>query len=410
MSWRDRADAAGLPARGKRYVTIAVGCTGGKHRSVAIAEALSPAGQRRRRRDASSCTATWGGSDAAPAVVALGGGHGLSASLAALRLVTDRITAVVTVADDGGSSGRLREELDVLPPGDLRMALAALCDDSEWGHQWRDVLQHRFAGAGTSAATRWATCSSSRCGTCSATPSAGLDWVGRLLGRPGPGAADGGRAAADRGQRARRRPGPAPTRSARCGARCGRVHPGPGARRPAAPGGPAGLPGDRRAPSTPPTGSSSAPAPGSPPCCRTCSSRPCATRSGQPRAQDAHPQPASCTRARPRASRPRTTWRCCAAHAPELRLDVVLADPSVGRGRGRAAQRRSRPRGATLSSRPVAERRRTGPPRLAAPGCGVPRRPRGLGRRGDRTRRAVPAAPQWQDDPHGDDGDRSRTS
>jgi uncharacterized cofD-like protein len=83
-----------------------------------------------------------------PAVVALGGGHGLAASLAALRLVTDRITAVVTVADDGGSSGRLRDEFDVLPPGDLRMALAALCDDTEWGHQWRDVLQHRFAGEG----------------------------------------------------------------------------------------------------------------------------------------------------------------------------------------------------------------------------------------------------------------------
>lgn len=83
-----------------------------------------------------------------PAVVALGGGHGLAASLSALRLITDRITAVVTVADDGGSSGRLRDEFDVLPPGDLRMALAALCDDTVWGHQWRDVLQHRFAGEG----------------------------------------------------------------------------------------------------------------------------------------------------------------------------------------------------------------------------------------------------------------------
>jgi uncharacterized cofD-like protein len=83
-----------------------------------------------------------------PAVVALGGGHGLAASLSALRLVTDRITAVVTVADDGGSSGRLRAEFDVLPPGDLRMALAALCDDTAWGLQWRDVLQHRFAGNG----------------------------------------------------------------------------------------------------------------------------------------------------------------------------------------------------------------------------------------------------------------------
>ena len=83
-----------------------------------------------------------------PRVVALGGGHGLAASLAALRLVTDRVTAVVTVADDGGSSGRLRDEFNVLPPGDLRMALAALCDDRPWGQIWRDVLQHRFGGDG----------------------------------------------------------------------------------------------------------------------------------------------------------------------------------------------------------------------------------------------------------------------
>lgn len=83
-----------------------------------------------------------------PRVAALGGGHGLAASLAALKLVTDRVTAVVTVADDGGSSGRLRDEFSVLPPGDLRMALAALCDDTTWGHTWRDVLQHRFAGDG----------------------------------------------------------------------------------------------------------------------------------------------------------------------------------------------------------------------------------------------------------------------
>src|SRR4051795_10887967 len=94
-----------------------------------------------------------GSRSAAPAVVALGGGHGLSASLSALRLMTDRITAVVTVADDGGSSGRLREELGVLPPGDLRMALAALCDDSEWGRTWRDLLQHRFKSAAATEAS-----------------------------------------------------------------------------------------------------------------------------------------------------------------------------------------------------------------------------------------------------------------
>lgn len=83
-----------------------------------------------------------------PAVVALGGGHGLAASLAALRQLTDRLTAVVTVADNGGSSGRIRDQYDVLPPGDLRMALAALCGDDEWGQTWAQVLQHRFAGQG----------------------------------------------------------------------------------------------------------------------------------------------------------------------------------------------------------------------------------------------------------------------
>ncbi|MDO5492771.1 MAG: uridine diphosphate-N-acetylglucosamine-binding protein YvcK [Nesterenkonia sp.] len=79
-------------------------------------------------------------------VTALGGGHGLSASLAALRVIAaEHLTAVVTVADDGGSSGRLREDMDVLPPGDLRMALAALCDDTEWGRTWAAVMQHRFS-------------------------------------------------------------------------------------------------------------------------------------------------------------------------------------------------------------------------------------------------------------------------
>ncbi len=65
-----------------------------------------------------------------PRVVALGGGHGLAASLAALRRITPHVTAVVTVADDGGSSGRLRRELGAVPPGDLRMALAALAGPS----------------------------------------------------------------------------------------------------------------------------------------------------------------------------------------------------------------------------------------------------------------------------------------
>jgi uncharacterized cofD-like protein len=92
-------------------------------------------------------------SDRAVSVVAFGGGHGLFASLSALRLlvddlVVDDLTAVVTVADNGGSSGRLRGEFGVLPPGDLRMALAALCGRSDWGVTWSRVLQHRFEGDG----------------------------------------------------------------------------------------------------------------------------------------------------------------------------------------------------------------------------------------------------------------------
>ena len=81
-------------------------------------------------------------------VVALGGGHGLAATLAALRQITQEITAIVTVADNGGSSGRLREEFPIFPPGDLRMALTALCADDEWGRTWAEILQHRFASDG----------------------------------------------------------------------------------------------------------------------------------------------------------------------------------------------------------------------------------------------------------------------
>ena len=81
-------------------------------------------------------------------VVALGGGHGLAATLSALRQITQEITAIVTVADNGGSSGRLREEFPIFPPGDLRMALTALCADDDWGRTWAQILQHRFDSNG----------------------------------------------------------------------------------------------------------------------------------------------------------------------------------------------------------------------------------------------------------------------
>ena len=85
---------------------------------------------------------------AQPKVVCLGGGHGLAATLAAMRTLTNNVTAVVTVADNGGSSGRLRAEFNSLPPGDLRMALAALCADDEWGRSWAEIMQYRFTSNG----------------------------------------------------------------------------------------------------------------------------------------------------------------------------------------------------------------------------------------------------------------------
>lgn len=120
-----------------------------------------------------------------PAVVALGGGHGLAASLEALKLVCDDITAVVTVADNGGSSGRLRQEFGVLPPGDLRMALTALCDDTEWGHTWRDVLQHRFRGEGQLGGHALGNLLITALWDLNHDPVAGLDLVGRLLNAQG---------------------------------------------------------------------------------------------------------------------------------------------------------------------------------------------------------------------------------
>jgi uncharacterized cofD-like protein len=77
-----------------------------------------------------------------PAVVAVGGGHGLAATLRAVSTFTDRVTAVVSVADDGGSSGRLRELLHIMPPGDLRKCLVAL---AEPGSLLAQAFAHRFA-------------------------------------------------------------------------------------------------------------------------------------------------------------------------------------------------------------------------------------------------------------------------
>ncbi len=94
------------------------------------------------------------------------------------------MTAIVTVADDGGSSGRLRREYGVLPPGDLRMALAALCADErdEGGTTWSRVVQHRFGGTGELAGHAVGNLLITALWELLGDPVAGLDWVGRMLG------------------------------------------------------------------------------------------------------------------------------------------------------------------------------------------------------------------------------------
>ncbi|MFT4287633.1 gluconeogenesis factor YvcK family protein [Nocardioides sp.] len=128
--------------------------------------------------------------DRAQAVVAFGGGHGLHASLSALRILVDDLTvdelaAIVTVADNGGSSGRLRREFDVLPPGDLRMALAALCGADDWGSTWAQVLQHRFAGDGEMKGHNLGNLLIVGLWELLGDHVTALDWVGKLLGAKG---------------------------------------------------------------------------------------------------------------------------------------------------------------------------------------------------------------------------------
>lgn len=81
-----------------------------------------------------------------PVVTVIGGGHGLSVLLRGIKSSTSNVSAVVTVADDGGSSGRLREELGIIPPGDLRNCLVALADTEPLMEK---LFQYRFKGSST---------------------------------------------------------------------------------------------------------------------------------------------------------------------------------------------------------------------------------------------------------------------
>ncbi|MFG2696022.1 uridine diphosphate-N-acetylglucosamine-binding protein YvcK [Kitasatospora sp. NPDC048407] len=138
-----------------------------------------PARQQIRTRPAER--AAPGPRPGAPRIAALGGGQGLSASLSALRRLTTELTAVVTVADDGGSSGRLRAELGVLPPGDLRKALAALCGDDDWGRTWSEVIQQRFTGNGELGGHAVGNLLIVALWEKLGDPVEALNWVGRLL-------------------------------------------------------------------------------------------------------------------------------------------------------------------------------------------------------------------------------------
>ena len=104
-----------------------------------------------------------------PKIVTLGGGHGQSAVLAALRQIRCRLTAVISVADDGGCSGRLRSEIGMPPPGDLRRCLLAIAQEHDI--DFRIILkdEHDLSGANlspkalqSSQLPRWSTLRRSR--------------------------------------------------------------------------------------------------------------------------------------------------------------------------------------------------------------------------------------------------------
>ena len=114
--------------------------TAGTKPAGAPGDASDPAGAP---GDASDPGALSGGAlfGGALSAVALGGGHGLATTLAALRLYAAKVTAVVSVADDGGSSGRLRRAIGIPAPGDLRRCLTALADPD---NPWASALEYRF--------------------------------------------------------------------------------------------------------------------------------------------------------------------------------------------------------------------------------------------------------------------------
>lgn len=136
---------------GKSNLNVAIGCTGGRHRSVAITQALTQNLQDKnyyvleKHRDIGKDKERYRTHHKQRpedmSIVALGGGTGLSMLLRGFKRAFNDLTAIVTVSDDGGSSGRLRKDLGVLPPGDIRNCLLALADEEDL---LTDLLNHRF--------------------------------------------------------------------------------------------------------------------------------------------------------------------------------------------------------------------------------------------------------------------------
>jgi uncharacterized cofD-like protein len=120
----------GLTAWGERGIIRAMRLAASKGRSMEV-PVLAPIRAARRAEG--------------PLIVAIGGGTGMPTLLRGLKDVTDNITAVVNVVDDGGSSGRLRRDLGILPPGDFRNNLVALSDVEPL---MRELFQYRFEGSG----------------------------------------------------------------------------------------------------------------------------------------------------------------------------------------------------------------------------------------------------------------------
>jgi uncharacterized cofD-like protein len=121
------------------FITMGIFCFffGWKNANMSILDAVSP----KDKNDILETLYKRRMLNRGPKIVAIGGGTGLSTVLKGLKNLTNNLTAVVTVGDDGGSSGRLREEMGVLPPGDIRNCIAALADEEDLV---TELFQYRF--------------------------------------------------------------------------------------------------------------------------------------------------------------------------------------------------------------------------------------------------------------------------